>query len=472
MKKLVVGVILFCSIICMGSGIIYLDALHDYENQPIPSYITLDNTGENVITDEVATLGRVLFYDKKMSLDNNTSCSTCHDQSLAFSDSDQVSFGSFGITGRHSMRLVNSRFSAEERFFWDERAATLEEQTTMPIQDIVEMGYSGTFGNPGIESLLEKLEDIEYYNTLFEFAFGDETVTEERIQLALAQFIRSIQSFDSKFDEGRIVVDSNVTPFPNFTAQENQGKNLFLRPIEFGNEGNRIGGGLGCASCHRGPEFSIIPNSRGNGVIFAANGFEIEEGITRSPTLRDMFNPTGELNGPLMHNGLFNDMTEVLAHYNDINASTGMSNPIIDPRLKDGAFTQKLNMTDQEVESVIAFFKTLTGSDVYTNEKWSDPFDQDGQIEVLYLPTSVQETVETELIVSPNPAISEINIDNMDHLSHVEILDLNGQVMTKIATHNISNATVDISIYASGLYVIIGMDEANRQVSSQKFVKL
>ena len=117
------------------------------------------------------------------------------------------------------MRLVNARFATETRFFWDERAATLENQTTQPVRDHVEMGFSGTLGDPDFAALTAKLAAIPEYRVLFAMAFGDAAVTEVRIQLALAQFVRSIQSFDSKFDQGRALVANNGAAFPNFTAQ-------------------------------------------------------------------------------------------------------------------------------------------------------------------------------------------------------------------------------------------------------------
>lgn len=472
MRKLGIGVIILSAILCMGSGIIYLDALNNYANQEIPPYITLDNTEENHITDEVATLGRVLFYDKNLSTNNFTSCASCHQQEVAFGDKDQVSMGSFGFTGRHSMRLVNARFSEENHFFWDERASTLEQQTTMPIQDEVEMGFSGQFGEPGFDDLIEKLEGVDYYDILFEFAFGDNTITEERIQLALAQFVRSMQSFDTRYDNGRILVENDTVDFANFSDEENHGKRLFLESVQFGGDGNRIGGGLGCGSCHTAPEFSIAENSRINGVLLAANGFDTEDGITRSPTLRDIFNPAGELNGPLMHNGLFNDMRQVLEHYNDIAESTGNENLAVDPRLKDGQFLQKLNMTDEEFDNVIAFMKTMTGSDIYTNEKWSDPFDANGQLEVLYNSASTIDLAASNITVSPNPAVNFIEVKNIENLSQINILDINGQIVKSLATANQTILNIDVSNYQAGLYLVTGTTQNKNKITAQKFIKL
>ena len=353
-------------------GSIDLNNLHNYSDQFIPDYIDEDNTRNNEINDMTATLGRVLFYDNNLSSNNTTSCASCHKQEFAFGDDNRLSLGANGTTGRQSMRLVNARFGEERRFFWDERADNLEEQTTMPIQDHGEMGFSGQNGDPDLNDLFAKLEGIEYYNELFTEAFGDITVNEDRLQTALAQFIRSIQSFDSKYDIGREMVNNPNQPFPNFTQEENMGKDLFRRDIQFqGNSGNRIGGGLDCSSCHQGDEFDINDNSRNNGVIAAATlGAPNELDITRSPSLRDLFGPSGNENTPMMHNGNFSTIEMVLAHYNDIDRA---GNNNLDQRLGRGGGVN-LNMTQAEITAVSAFLKTLTGSDMYTNTKWSNPF--------------------------------------------------------------------------------------------------
>lgn len=125
---------------------INLNSLYNYANQAVPSYITKFNGTTNPITDKGATLGRVLFYDKKLSSNNTVACASCHQQQFAFSDQAIASTGVNGTTGRHSMRLINARFANESKFFWDERAASLEVQTTMPIKDHAEMGFSGANG--------------------------------------------------------------------------------------------------------------------------------------------------------------------------------------------------------------------------------------------------------------------------------------------------------------------------------------
>jgi cytochrome c peroxidase len=99
------------------SSKIDLNNLSNYANQIIPTYITKDNTTGNPITDKGATLGRVLFYDKNLSSNNTISCSSCHIQANAFGDVANASDGINGTTSRHSMRLINSRSSRENKFF-------------------------------------------------------------------------------------------------------------------------------------------------------------------------------------------------------------------------------------------------------------------------------------------------------------------------------------------------------------------
>lgn len=352
---------------------ISLSNLANYAQQTIPSYITKDNTGANTITNAKATLGRVLFYDKNLSIDNTISCASCHKQTFAFGDTAIASKGVLGgATARHSMRLINARFANEQKFFWDERAATLEIQTTKPIQDHAEMGFSNISGRPGITTLLSKLAAIDYYKELFKFVYGDTTVTEIKLQECLAQFVRSIQSFDSKYDAGRSQVPNDGVDFPNFTAQENQGKNLFNTAPVFDATSTRTSGGLGCGGCHAAPEFDINPNTGNNGIIGSINNTGIDITNTRSPSLRDLVAINGSPNTPMMHTGNLTTLQQIIGHYGNINIAIGNTN--LDVKLKPNGIGQKLNLNATEVQAVIAFLKTLTGSNVYTDVKWSNPF--------------------------------------------------------------------------------------------------
>ncbi len=347
--------------------------LLNYANQSKPTYILKDNTGNNAITNQKATLGRVLFYDKNLSTNNTISCGSCHKQNFAFSDTALVSNGvEGGLTVRHSMRLINTRFAKENKFFWNERAASLEIQTTMPIQDHLEMGFSGLSGRGDMSTLLAKLSKINYYNELFKFVYGDTIVTESRLQESLAQFVRSIQSFDSKYDVGRAQVRNDNDAFPNFTTIENTGKNLFLTPPVFNASGLRITGGVGCNGCHNAPEFDIDPNSRNNGIIGIVGSNNIELNDTRAPSLRDLTKTDGTVNSRMMHTGVFNSLRAVMGHYNTIPANPRNTN--LDARLKPNNVGQQLNLTTEETDAVIAFIKTLAGTSVYVDKKWGNPF--------------------------------------------------------------------------------------------------
>src|SRR6185295_10387469 len=152
-----------------------------------------------------------------------------HVQSHAFVDPNRFSKGfKGGMTDRHAMNLVNLRYHPRARFFWDERAGNLESMVLLPVQNQLEMGQS-------LDRLREILGKDARYLALFRGAFGDATITNERVARALAQFLRALVSYRSRYDEGRVVVNAATDEFPNFTVQENRGKALFMR---------------NCALCH------------------------------------------------------------------------------------------------------------------------------------------------------------------------------------------------------------------------------
>ena len=445
------------------SGTIDLDDLFNYADQDFPDYITRDNTLDNPIDDRTATLGRVLFYDTNLSSDGSVSCASCHLQEHAFGDTAIQSVGVNGLTIRHSMRLVNPRFSNNARFFWDERASSLELQTTQPIEDHLEMGFSGTNGDPTIDDLIAHMETLEHYQILFDFAFGDSEITEERMQLALAQFVRSIQSFDSRFDEGMAITNDVAQPFPNFTAQENLGKILFLDPPG-------PGGGAGCASCHEPPEFAADPLMLNNGVIGVAGmPGEIDIDVKRAPTLRDVVKPDGSLNGPLMHDGSFTSLLDVVNHYNAI--PDNPLNTFLDPRLTDlQGQPQQLNLTEDEKLAIVAFIRTLSGNDIYTNEKWSDPFDPDGSIEIIGSTLGITPfDVLPEIAIAPNPVMNTAMVQTDLEGFELWIYDAAGRLIDHQVTGS-SALEIDLGIQAAGLYFMEIQDRMGRSFS-KKIIK-
>ncbi len=362
----------------------------DYENIALPDHfrinsfapneqfqraaIELDNTpANNPVTNEGATLGRVLFYDQKLSANGSVSCASCHKQELGFSDDEVLSEGfDGGSTRRHSMGLTNARFYSSGKFFWDERANTLEEQVLMPFQDPIEMGLS-----------LDELEAIvsqqSYYPVLFEEAFGDPIISSDKIAQALAQFVRSMVSTNSRYDQARAEVNSPIADFPSFTAEENLGKSLFLRPRNLGN-GNRPN----CASCHVSEAFvAPIPN---NGPAMATNatinGLDMEStddlgvfessnnpmdiGKFKVPSLRNI-----GVTAPYMHDGRFASLEEVVDFYSEgIRSHRNLRPPLLD---QDGQAVQ-FDFTDREKDALVAFLHTLTDDSMLQDEKFSNPF--------------------------------------------------------------------------------------------------
>jgi len=347
-----------------------------------------DNTpGFNPITDAGATLGRVLFYDKRLSRNGEVSCSSCHQQDRGFSDPDEFSVGFEGeLTGRNSMGLINVRYYPGGAMFWDERAASLEEQVLMPIQDSVEMGMS-------LPDLVQRLGNTDFYGPLFTDAFGDEQVTEQRISFALAQFVRSIVSFDAPFDQEIASVGDPRPDFPGFTAQENRGKSIFFGEHD---ENSR---GL-CGSCHMmnnpamftpdgggppgAPELDnlgllIMMNPANNGFIDDddyglgdATGDARRDTHFKMSTLRNV-----ALTGPYMHDGSFETLEDVVEHYNSgVEFHQNLAPQLIaaGPGQPPGNQPLRLNLTESDKAAMVAFLHTLTDPTIATTERWSDPF--------------------------------------------------------------------------------------------------
>lgn len=306
----------------------------------------------NPITDAGATLGRVLFYDTRLSASNTVACASCHQQKHAFADPNRFSKGHDGkLTDRHAPSLVNLRYYRRGRFFWDERAGTLEDQVLMPIQSKLEMGST-------LPKLTETLAKDEQYPKLFEKAFGDSKITSDRAAKALAQFVRSMVSYRSKYDDGLAKAHIVRVDFDNFTAQENRGKHLFLQ---------------NCGNCHlpggqSAHFFTALPSNNGldSGTRTADGGVgdltlnPAQLGKFKSPSLRNT-----AVGGPYMHDGRFQSLDEVMEHY-----TRGIQqHPNLDVRLR-----RPIRMDAGEKAAVVAFLKTLTDQAFLTDPKFADPF--------------------------------------------------------------------------------------------------
>ncbi|MFT5139011.1 MAG: cytochrome c peroxidase [Lysobacterales bacterium] len=325
-------------------------------NTPGGSVVSNDNTPvNNPITDAGATLGRVLFYDKRLSANDSVSCSSCHQQEHGFSDPDILSTGfEDGLTGRHSMGLSNARFYEPGHFFWDERADTLEDQVLMPIQDPVEMGMD-------LDVLVPKLAATDFYPGLFESAFGSSDITADRISLALAQFVRSLVSYQSKFD---LAFANGVGGGPDFEGtfsdSELLGEQLFNNP-----PGSPVQS-LECFLCH-GTTGHISDDVENNGLD--ANTSDDQgagNGQFKAPSLRDI-----AARAPYMHDGRFETLEEVVEFYN----SGIQPHPRLSNRLQDqNGQPVRFNMTDAEKAGLVAFMETLTDPFFLNDIKFSDPF--------------------------------------------------------------------------------------------------
>lgn len=338
-----------------------------------PGVGQLDDTpANNPITNAGATLGRVLFHDTVLSANETVACASCHMQSDGFSDPARFSAGfEGGLTGRNSMGLSDARFYAPGHFFWDERADTLEDQVLMPIQNEVEMGLT-------LDELVERVQAQPYYPELFARAFGDATIDSERISFALAQYVRSIVSYRAPYDEGIAAAGNPGADFPNYSAQQNEGKAIF-----FGPAGR-------CAPCHVGqpgpppPPGAPLPNT----AVFlmtapANNGLDLGpttddngvgdvqddpmlDGVFKSPSLRNV-----ERTAPYMHDGRFDTLEQVVEHYD----SGVQAHPNLDPRLRaPGGQPQRLNLSDAQKAALVAFLRTLSDDALRDDVRFSDPF--------------------------------------------------------------------------------------------------
>lgn len=311
----------------------------------------------NVTTDAGAALGRVLFYDNRLSINQTISCASCHQQAHGFSDPRRFSVGFDGSTGsRNAMGLSNARWYQRQHFFWDERANTLEDQVLLPIQNPVEMGMS-------LDVLTNRLAAEPFYTNLFGTTFGTPEITTNRISRALAQFVRSIISVRSKYDAA---IPNN---FANFSALENLGRQIFLGQV----------GNATCAACHGTDNFAPGPALNNNGLEFpfidpgvgGVTGNPADNGKFKVPSLRNI-----ELTAPYMHDGRFATLEEVVEFYN----SGVVDNPNLSPPLRNPPGTpnagrpRRLNLTVEQKTALVAFLKTLTDNNLANDPRFSDPF--------------------------------------------------------------------------------------------------
>lgn len=310
---------------------------------------------DNPTTKEGVHLGRLLFYEKKLSAGNSISCESCHLQKLAFTDGKALSRGADGsLTTRSSMSLANLLWV--RNFFWDGRSPNLEQQAAFPLTNVHEMGQP-------LEESAAKLRQTALYPPLFKAAFGSDIVTSDHILKALAQFERTLISADSKYDR-------YLAGIYQPTAQEIRGMALFQNAP---NPQKRIRG-ANCEHCHGGVKtFKELFHNNGLDSIFSDNGRRNftnqaeDTGRFRVPTLRNIM-----LTAPYMHDGRFQRIEQVLNHYNEhIRESETLSSFLKD--VSNEANGKKLMLTKSEKTDIISFLSMLTDSTFITNPEFSNP---------------------------------------------------------------------------------------------------
>ncbi len=337
----------------------------------LPKHITSRGLNARRVDDNKATLGRVLFWDTKLSKDGKISCGSCHDPNKAFGDDVAFSRGiNDRATTRNSIALASvlnfSAYYGEDLngfgavpFFWDNRANSVAQQSKGTLANPNEMGMS-------MNEVVAQVQGQEYYKPLFEAAFNSTEVTETKVLDAIANFVNALGSHKSRFDiVTDKMVDANTWDFdysqnyPDFTSSENIGKRLYLNH---------------CGSCH-GKTFgapqllkanngleSVYTKDRGIGAI--TNSFS-DDGKFKVPTLRNI-----NKSAPYMHDGRFQTLEEVIEHY-----STGIKyNANLSDELRTGGNAKKFSFTQQEKNDLIAFLATLEDFDLPQDKRFSTPF--------------------------------------------------------------------------------------------------
>jgi cytochrome c peroxidase len=325
---------------------------------------------ENKMTYEGVALGRLLFYDPILSFDSTYSCSNCHKQYLGFTDGLELSVGYSGKhVSKNSMPLINLMW--QEKFFWDGRKNSIEEQVITPIYDSIEMGNNTA-------TLLKRLNNSKFYKAKFKNVFDINYIDTVMVSKVLAQFVKSLISSTSEMD----------ALFGNFreiksTGNPDQNKeiesdlvimtHLFSEGInkqsnstgELLNEKynlsiNAINALMNCIKCHDKSFF-------GGNTIMANNGLDLNsKELFKAPTFRNLV-----YTAPYMHDGRFKNIYQVIRHYN----TSIQSNEVLSDLLKDkNGKPKRFNLSDAEVISLGNFLLSVKDTSFISNKNFSNPF--------------------------------------------------------------------------------------------------
>ncbi|OQW33029.1 MAG: cytochrome-c peroxidase [Nitrospira sp. SG-bin1] len=285
---------------------------------------------DNPLTKEKIELGRILFFDKRLSKNNTIACASCHMAQKGFADGMPVSTGIHGLKGGRSAPVSFNRVYSTLNF-WDGRAATLEAQSVGPFTNPIEHGFAS------YDEMNAKMMKIPGYRKLFKQVFGDENITTERVGMAIASFQRTVLSGNSAVDKFDIGGDENAL---NDSAK--RGLELFR-------------GKARCTRCHSGFNFTDEKfhnlgigwdtNTVDLGRYMVTNNAE-DIGAFKTPTLREIARTA-----PYMHDGRFKTLEEVVKFYNQ----GGVKNPHQDNTIIT------LELTDEEQQDLVAMLKSLNG---------------------------------------------------------------------------------------------------------------
>ena len=346
MKHLIV-IILLCALwSCSDDGV---------EGDYVPRPLTLErpsnfpeiayNLDANPLTQEGFELGKALFYDGRLSLNNAIPCAFCHEQAFAFTHhGHNLSHGvNGGIGFRNSLPIQNMAYMNE--FMWDGASSNLDLQPIIPITSHLEMGET-------LSNVITKLNAVPYYQEQFAKAFADGEVSSENMLKALSQFMVMMQSSNSRYDKyvrGETGGTMNQIELDGMATFENK-----------------------CSSCHATDLFTD-QSYRNNGLtinpMLDDKGrfllFENPDDLYKFkvPSLRNV-----EHSYPYMHDGRFATLEAVLNFYDSGMVNTGTIDPIF--QRDDGSFG--ISLTSYEKESLIAFLKTLTDNEFLNDERFSE----------------------------------------------------------------------------------------------------
>ncbi len=337
---------------------------------PATQYKYFTGNVSDSTADAKATLGRVLFYDQTLSVNNGVSCASCHKQALGFADNMALSMGFDGrptlrnSKGIHTLLPNSSRMffgtldqmmtTMRTPLFWDGRSDNIVDLVKRPITNHIEMGINN------VDQLVSKVNSIAYYPDLFNKAFGSSEVTMDKISSALGAFMVSLNTGNSKFD-------LSLTKGGTLNSLEQRGKDLFF-------------GTYNCANCHlvstnsystedtnsfRDIGLDINYTDLGRGVVLGANTSN-NKGKFRVPTLANV-----ALTAPYMHDGRYKTLDEVIEHYSHNVKGSDNLDPIL--RNSDGT-PRKMNIPDADKQALIAFLNTMTDLTSITDVRFSNPF--------------------------------------------------------------------------------------------------